>query len=174
MRLCPKDENFRRHAEQFLSLWVGFFQPSGPVSESRKKLKIHSHRSSSHCLYKTQSVHKDMRLKNIEHLNWYSNCHFIPVIINKSYEEWVEGIQVSDQYGELVHDEKLSLGHLTPSFCLAVLLIHQHNGCFLQHSQQNNCLLIIESKDASNYYMMPLVTHYSLWNVFYLSEANIG
>lgn len=36
MWLCPKDENFSRHAEQFFSLWVGLFQPPGPVSEWRQ------------------------------------------------------------------------------------------------------------------------------------------
>lgn len=55
----------------------------------------------------------------------------VPVIVNKSYEERVEGIQVSDQYGELVHDEELRLGHLTPPLRLTLLLVHHHNSCFL-------------------------------------------
>lgn len=95
-------------------------------------------------MFKTQSAHKDMRLKSTDDV---SNGHFVPVIIDKANEERVEGIQVSDQYGELVHDEELSLGHLTPSFCLAVLFIHQHNCCFLQQ-QQNHCLHVGTLKNA--------------------------
>lgn len=48
----------------------------------------------------------------------------IPVVVHKSYEEWVEGIQISYQYSELVHDEKLCLCHFPSSLCFAVFLIH--------------------------------------------------
>lgn len=153
MRLCPKDENFSRHSEQFLSLWVGFLQPPGPVSELRRHYReLNCKRS--HCTLACWALRAVVLANNIrslkekngikvpvtlctklrqhikawdskstDNMKWDSNGHVIPVIINKSYEERVEGIQVSDQYGELVHDEELSLGHLPPSFCLAVLFI---------------------------------------------------
>lgn len=59
----------------------------------------------------------------------------IPVVVHKSYEEWVEGIQISYQYSELVHDEKLCLCHFPSSLCFAVFLIHENNSCPLRRKQ---------------------------------------
>lgn len=67
----------------------------------------------------------------------------VPVVVDKSDEERVEGVQVSDQYGELVHDKKLCLRHLTPALCLAVLFIHQHNRCFLHRSHRKNAIVTV-------------------------------
>lgn len=75
------------------------------------------------------------------HISTVLHNNTVPVVVHKSYEQRVEGIQVSDQYGELIHDEELCLRHLTSPFSPALLLIHQNHCSFLQNTGTDWCSL---------------------------------
>lgn len=82
-------------------------------------------------LFTRRQLHVFIKLDISESCGFYN----VPVVVHKSDEEWVEGIQVSYQYSELVHDEKLCLCNFPSSLCFAVFFIHQNNSCSLRTKQ---------------------------------------